>query len=189
MVGVLLVGGCSGRKAESPSAPAKPALVVPKEFSSAEAKQEFVANALADDYYAEVEPLLIEAVTSNPADAESFARLGTVKYMLNRFDEAAQAWGKAAELDPARASEMHNNAGNAMRDGKRLEEAKAAYRKALELEPTRWSAAVNLADLLRSEGNLSEALKTLEAAIAANPQEQTLKAVAATYKQASANTN
>lgn len=192
VAGAVVLTGCSmGKKAPATQETAnnRPALVIPKEFASEHAKRDFAVKAMGNDYYTEAEPLLADVIKNSPNDAAAYAHMGTVKYMLNQFDAAVAAWSKAAELQPNLAAEMQNNIGNALRDARKMEEAKAAYRKATELDPSRSSAAINLADVLKSEGNLEEAVKVLETALTHSPKETLLADLAAAYKQDVAKTN
>lgn len=185
VTGAILLTGCSGGSkpaAKTATADPKPTLSVPKSFASEQARREFVQVALNGDYYVEAEPLLTSMIQSASSDPWVYVQLGKTKYMLNRWDEAVQAWTKASELAPGLTGEMQNNIGNAHRDNRKPELAKAAYKAALEAEPTRWSAAVNLADVLRGEGNVKEAIQVLEAAAKQNPGEVTLADMANSLK-------
>ena len=198
MVGAVALTGCGSANKQAPAAetaaaeataPQKPKLEVPQSFESEQAKRQFALKAMLDDYYADAEPLLADVVKNTPTDAGAYAYLGTTRYMLKHYDQAIEAWTKAAELDPSRAAEMQNNIGNALRDAKKADEAIAAYQKALALEPTRWSAAVNMADMLKQSNKLDEAIKVLDTAVANNPKEAVLASVADSYKKEATKTN
>ncbi|HWI53268.1 MAG TPA: tetratricopeptide repeat protein [Symbiobacteriaceae bacterium] len=151
----------------------KAPLVVPASFPSDEAKRDFAMKAVYSGYVAEAKPLVEELVASKP-DPISYSILGAVKYQESDYQGAMDAWSKAADLDPHLAAEMKNNIGNALRDTKKPTEAAAAYREALRLEPTRWTAAINLAVLLKTEGDVASAVKVLEDAVPANKDVQQL---------------
>lgn len=185
VTGAILLTGCSAgtKQADPPAAAnAKPPLVVPKSFDTEQAKRDFAVKAVNDGYYAEARPLLEESIAAAP-DATALSRLGTAKYNLADYNGAVEAWSKAAELDPNLVGEMHNNIGNALRDSKKLEEAEAAYRTALKVEPTRWTAAINLASMLQLSGNLSEAIKVVENALAANKEIEPLSSFLSSLKE------
>ncbi len=192
LAGAVLLAGCGGAPAggadqnPDPTDQAadrqEPPLEIPASFESAEAKQAFAIEAVRDGHYEEAAPLLEESVQERPS-AEAFARLGTARYNTGDYDGAIAAWSKAAELDPARAGEMKNNIGNALRDSRRKAEAEAAYREALELEPTRWTAAVNLATMLWLQDRLPEAVAVLESAVATNPDLPHLARLLKSYQE------
>ncbi|HLN60024.1 MAG TPA: tetratricopeptide repeat protein [Symbiobacteriaceae bacterium] len=195
MVGAVALTGCSSANNQAPAAEKKaaekipkPPLEVPKSFENDQAKRDFAVKALLDDYYAEAEPLLADVVKNAPTDAGAFAHLGTTRYMLKQYDQAIEAWKKAAELDPTVAAEMQNNIGNALRDARRTEEAVAAYRQALALDNSLATAAINLADVLKSEGKLDEAIAVLDSALEHNKTEKSLTTVAEVYKKEAATT-
>lgn len=187
VAGSLLAVGCSkGATPTTPPAAAeqnqKPPLSIPAQFESEQAKLDFAAKAVDDGYYEEAKKLLEETVAKEP-NALAYKRLGTANYNVNDLQGAIEAWTKAIELDPGAPGEMRNNIGNALRDLEQYEKAEAAYREALQAEPTRWTAAVNMAGMLKDQGELAKAVAVLENAGQANTDVVDLQIMLQNYRQ------
>lgn len=193
LVSSLVLAGCGGASKVAPvetpaAAPAdnkkaeKPPLEVPASFANDAAKREFTVKAMSGKYYKEAEPLLAELVVTAP-DAKTYTDLGTSRYNLNNYTGAIEAWNKAAELDPKLKALMLNNVGNVLRDSGKRDEAMKSYRQALAVEPTRWTAAINLADMLREDGAMGEAIQVLEAAAVKSPGQPSVTSMLESYKE------
>lgn len=112
-----------------------------------------------DEYRAEI-PTLEEAVTADPTDLYSLEGLAVAHYQLGEYEQAVNAYLKILAIQEDAFT--RNNLGNAYRDWGKAEEAKAAYRQAIEDDPTLKYPYVNLAGLLKKEGDLAGASEVLE---------------------------
>lgn len=184
-VAALFVTGCAhkGTTAQpaQTAATVKPPLVVPSSFASENDKRAFLRTALSNGYYAEVKSIL-EPEASTTSSSIDWGLLGTSKYNLGDYSGAIDAWTKAASADPRVDGEMHNNIGNALRDQGKIDEAQSAYETALKQDPNYWTAAVNLADMLRTNGELKQAVAVLENAMPSNQNVKPLSNLLASYK-------
>lgn len=104
------------------------------------------------------EELANKAAAANGEDHEVHAVLGKIYDKTERHAEAAQAWGKAFELEPTN-SRYGLAQGIALRDAKQLDEAEAVLRKVADLDPEVQFVYTDLGDTLREKGELDEALK------------------------------
>lgn len=99
-----------------------------------------------------------KALAANSEDHAVHAVLGKIYDKTERPAEAAQAWGKAFELEPTN-SRYGLSQGNALRKAKKLDEAAAVLRKVADLDPEVQFVYTDLGDTLREKGQLDEALK------------------------------
>jgi tetratricopeptide (TPR) repeat protein len=110
---------------------------------------------LRDDRLSESEATSAETALRSTATEEGFEdrawyELGELlSYRLGRYDDAEQAYRRAAELNPKWAWPW-NSLGNLLQHAlKRYEEAEQAYRRAIEIDPKFDPPWGNLGDLLR----------------------------------------
>ncbi len=98
--------------------------------------QRQAANITADDV-AQMTLRLEQHLEQNPTDVEGWSMLGRARLALQQFDASAQAWGRAAELQPEDADVLTNYAESmAMAAQGNLEgEPARLLAQALELEP------------------------------------------------------
>ena len=75
-----------------------------------------------------------KALRDNPNSPEALRRLGEVRFSQKRFGEAAELFGKLAEIEPANAS-AHSNLGASLHSMGRIEEALRSYERALAIDP------------------------------------------------------
>lgn len=98
----------------------------------------------------------------NPDDLQGWAMLGRSLMTLQRFEEAADAYGKAAALDPkAGFQSAYGEALVYAADGTVTEKAQAAFKDALELAPGDPRAAFYLARGEYQAGNREKSLDML----------------------------
>ena len=109
------------------------------------------------------EKLLLRAIETEPGEARWTIAHGEVLYHLARYEDAANEYRRAAELQPD-STEAHNNLGAALVELGRFAEAEGAYRRAIELEPESALCRRNLADVLGRLRRFSEAYATMEEA-------------------------
>jgi predicted TPR repeat methyltransferase len=107
--------------------------------------------------------LIERAITHAPGNAGMYNNLGNVLYELDRFQDAAVAYGTALELSPEAGT--LNNLGSALRMQGRIDEAEAAYRRALTLDAKHLDTHNNLGNLLGIIGRIEEALEHFRAAL------------------------
>jgi Flp pilus assembly protein TadD len=85
-----------------------------------------------------------EAIALAPDDGYSFFVLGQIKFRQDKFDEALDALGKAAKLEPLSAP-IHNLLGLTLGQKGMRVPAETALRKAIQLDPNLGDAHNNLA--------------------------------------------
>ena len=93
---------------------------------------------------ARAEQLLLTALGESASTPQISKNLGDVYYRLGRFDEAWEAYQRAARLNPDLGDDLHFKLGNlALRRGD-PGAAAAAWNRALELNPRHQLARANL---------------------------------------------
>ncbi len=114
-----------------------------------------------------------KAVALDPASVRDYNRLGQTYEALGQWTDAEQAYRNAIELDkdPSKKSEWpYYNLGLLYLNNGRLEDAISYFRQALARNPAFPEAKVKLAVALSGQDPSTEALKLLEEAIQADPQ-------------------
>lgn len=108
------------------------------------------------------------ALQRHPSDPRVFMRLGTLQFMLQRFDAAETHYRRGLALDPANADWHYNLA---LVYGGRGESARAieSYRSAIALDPGHRDAHFNLATELHEIDELEAAIDHYLAADAIAP--------------------
>ena len=107
------------------------------------------------------------AVEARPS-ARLCVRLGSALQSLGRRDQAAKAYQKAIQIDPASA-EAWFKLGLALQDGRLPAQAAQAYRRALSLRPDLAEAETNLGVALQEQGDLTGAKQAYGRAIELRP--------------------
>ncbi|QXE90347.1 tetratricopeptide repeat protein [Geomonas subterranea] len=125
-------------------------------------------QALAENRVERADELCREQLRETPEDVDLLTLSGVLARLLDRPDQALEAFSRAATLDPAQA-ELHNNLGVILEDLGRFEEAQQRYRAALELKPDYPEAMGNLGNALLKLGRLDEAVARFCDAIALDP--------------------
>ncbi|HXE69547.1 MAG TPA: c-type cytochrome biogenesis protein CcmI [Hyphomicrobiaceae bacterium] len=107
----------------------------------------------------------------HPAEGEGWQALAPVYLKLGRYREAANAYGRAAQLNGESAKLLMGFAEASMlaNDGVVSEEARRAYERLLKLEPDRVEARFWLAVAKEQDGKLNEALGEYRALLSAAP--------------------
>jgi hypothetical protein len=111
-----------------------------------------------------------------PADSESpefYLDLGRRLWRQRRYDDAADSFARALELDPASAT-AHNNLGWARETAGDESGALDHYQRAVELDPALSVAQVNLAKLLAKAGRHYDAEQVWCALAAVAPTDPTV---------------
>ena len=85
-----------------------------------------------------------------PDLASAWNNLGSAKYMLNQYENAAEAWKKSVEIEPNRTG--YTNSGLAYYNAGQFKKAAQMQRKATELAPNDHRVWGRLADAIRLEG-------------------------------------
>lgn len=109
-----------------------------------------------------------QALTFDPAHADSLHFLGLIAFQIGRYDLAVAQIGTAIKLRP-QAAHYHCNLANALFHQARLDEAEAAYREALRLAPNDPIAHNNLGNVLRAAGQLDRAEGSYRTALRLKP--------------------
>lgn len=112
--------------------------------------------------------LIQASIAHDPGVAPWHNNLGNVLLDANRFDEAAQAYHRCAELDPDNL-EVLNNLGVLYRNLGQLDKAEEALRRALVRSPEFVSAHNNLATLCIATQRMTEAFSHFANALALKP--------------------
>ncbi|MEK7995505.1 MAG: tetratricopeptide repeat protein, partial [Planctomycetota bacterium] len=106
--------------------------------------------------------ILDYATRSNPNDALAHLHLGNLYAHLDRLDEAAGHWQRAADLDSSLSIAFRNLALYAWAAEEDLSKAEQLYRKAIAARPKDQTLYRDLADVLLAEKKRPEAIKVLE---------------------------
>ncbi len=112
--------------------------------------------------------LVDTVLAGHPRHARALTRLGTLRFIQGRLDDAQSLYGAALELEPANA-DLHFNL--ALVHGGRGDAGRsiASYRTALALKPDFHEAHFNLATVLHEIDELEPALASYEAAERCTP--------------------
>jgi tetratricopeptide (TPR) repeat protein len=93
---------------------------------------------------------------------------GVALQKLGRYQEAAEAYSRAAQLDPA-SCQARLSLGAVLQELEQWEEAQAAYEKVLAIDPGQRIALWNLALLLESRHDLPQAAKLYTRVVTIDP--------------------
>jgi tetratricopeptide (TPR) repeat protein len=111
---------------------------------------------------------LLEQTAALSSGSRQYVAAGTTALREKRFNEAADAFRKALEID-SRDGTLWTNYGVALAGLRDLEGAERSYRKAIEVEPANARAHYNLGTLLAGRGAWREAIDHLESAVRLDP--------------------
>lgn len=109
--------------------------------------------------YEEAETLLEKSASLAADVPETHAMLGEMYAFLDRHEEAAEAYGKAFELDREK-SEYGLPYGRELKLSKKYAEAEKVLREVAELDPMARFVYTELGDTLRHQDKLDDALRT-----------------------------
>ena len=109
-----------------------------------------------------------ELVAERPYEASAHNDLGNLLALVNRWDDAAQAYQKAIDLDPGDTSARFNLALLHAQQG-RLAEAEAELKTVLELVPNHGRALYQLGVIYGDKGERNNAINAYAKAFAADP--------------------
>ena len=104
----------------------------------------------------------------DPKNAEAWRIIGYANEIMQKYDEAHQAYAKAIELQPGNALAISQDAHAYDLEGDFVK-AEAGYRKALTINPTLDQAQAGLARILVARGALDEALSIFESVAGSSP--------------------
>lgn len=127
-----------------------------------------------DDQRTEI--FIVNKWTSQPdADnpeglAQEWVEKGVALRDLGRFEEAAECYAKALDINP-NDFDVWNKRGYALHRAGRYNEAMECYDKAIEIDPTHSSAWNNKAAILQRLGRYQEAIKCYDEAIRLDPSD------------------
>jgi tetratricopeptide (TPR) repeat protein len=128
--------------------------------------------ALGD--YAKADPVLRQAIESDPGNLRVYALLAQILASQKRLAEATTEFERIAQRAP-KAVGVHTFIGILLQVQNRTPEARARYEKVLEVDPRAAVAANNLAWLYAEEGQqLDTALQLAQTAKAQLPNEPTV---------------
>lgn len=113
-----------------------------------------------------------DSLKRNPASSKPAFYLGQLQYKRGNFRASADAY-RIATKDPAMKEARYNLAVSLEKAGDKPA-AVAAYREAVKDDPADWRAGLNLGVLLKNMNQDGEALKVLDAAAAASPNQAAL---------------
>jgi Flp pilus assembly protein TadD len=94
----------------------------------------------------------------DPSDPSGYTLLGWLAYLDGRAEEAALAYGQAAEIEPYNA-QISYHLGLALAQFGRLREAVASFRRVLAIDPKHAGGCQGLSHTLRQQGEAKEAVR------------------------------
>jgi len=113
------------------------------------------------------------AVDLDPDNARFAANLGGALARLQRWPEAADAYGRALSIAPAAATAL--KLGSALRRTGRLDEALAAFERAATLGDDSGGAALGVALVHSERGRTAEAIAAAEQGLRDHPDDQSIR--------------
>src|SRR5215472_1687931 len=139
--------------------------------------QQLLAQGRATD----AEQLALKVTAKDPHLSIGFELLGRAYEAQHRYAEAEDAYRRAIELEPQKAS-LHNSLGvDLLKQGHR-ERAVREFKVALEVDPVNQTAAANLATISLQQKDYSQAIKYYELARSLRPDDpETLLGLTAAY--------
>jgi tetratricopeptide (TPR) repeat protein len=108
------------------------------------------------------------ALAKRPNDALYHNTLGTALLAADDYDAAVSSLVRASELDPKLTTAWYN-LGLALMRAMRPVESAAALRQAAALSPQHFGARILLADMLKAQGRLDEAIAEYRRVLGAQP--------------------
>lgn len=120
-------------------------------------------------HYSESAEAFKKALELEPADAETWNRLGMALFNAGRHEDSVEAYNKALELEPTYAA-VYDNLGVVMGRMGRVQEEISYYRKALEQDSNDPIAHYNLGLACYNQGNFWEAIKEYREAVRLEPE-------------------
>ena len=112
--------------------------------------------------------LYVQAVSLDPADAESFYAIGALHDQRGNADLAARAWLKVVEIDPDNA-QAHQNIGLSMFDLRLFDTAERHLLDAIALDASLWRSHNTLGILADRAEQYEAAIEHYTAAIRVEP--------------------
>jgi Flp pilus assembly protein TadD len=109
-----------------------------------------------------------KALELAPRSSQLHNNVGVILKQQGDLQGAVDSFRRGIELDPA-AGHVHYNLANAWSELRRLDLAEVSYRRALELAPGSYDILNNFANTLELQGNWSEAMDRLDAALRLRP--------------------
>ncbi len=119
--------------------------------------------------FKEVEKIIIQSISLNPASVEAFNKLGLIYLHQQQWSKAENIFSKlsvSVSSEPA----YFSNLALALYGQKKLEEAKTAYKKAIELDNTRPGRFFSLAQINSELNELEEAEQNFLLALELDPR-------------------
>src|SRR6266404_2138557 len=104
---------------------------------------------------------LSSAIDGGENLAELHAAMGHIQFELQRFDDSAKSYLKAAQVDPKNKTASYNR-GVCLERLERWPDAAEAFQKALEIEPRRVEARLGLGICFLHTGAFEKALEAFE---------------------------
>jgi Tfp pilus assembly protein PilF len=136
---------------------------------------EQLASVLSDaGDAARLEPVVARLVAEAPKNTWAHYYAGSLFFMQNRLDLAAQAARNAVSLDPANAK-AHNLLGACLASMGQTDAARAAFDASLKADPRDPGTYVNLATLEIQAGNRERALQYFAEALTVDPMSQSAR--------------
>ncbi len=110
-----------------------------------------------------------DILKQQPRDLAARYHLGHTLYLAGKLNEAETAFRRAIKDHPAQAADIYSALGIVLHSQERTEEAIDAMRQAVKLRPNYLDGHVNLAEALRQQGHIPEAISQYREAIALAP--------------------
>jgi tetratricopeptide (TPR) repeat protein len=117
--------------------------------------------------YDEAEKFWRQVIQLQQNDATAHARLGSVLFSQDKFDEGVAAYQQALKIKPS--AKIYTNYGDGLRDKDKLVEAIGAYQEALKLDSKNLEALTGLGLVYNQQENYPEAIVEFRKVIALKP--------------------
>jgi type II secretory pathway predicted ATPase ExeA/tetratricopeptide (TPR) repeat protein len=142
------------------------------------------AGRLADQDTTGAEFLLAQAVEADPTHGEAYFALGKIYTKSKRYPEAIRAYRKAAELNDRSADTLFNLGFVYAATGE-YGLAEQTFLRVTELRPPYLDKALfNLAAVQRKQGKTNQCIRSLEEALAVNPNNERARTYLRRIRQA-----
>ncbi|WP_019498103.1 tetratricopeptide repeat protein [Pseudanabaena sp. PCC 6802] len=111
------------------------------------------------------------AIKIDPQFAPAYRHLAEIWMQLGKWNEGAEYWYRAFQLEPGWATAReYLNLGNMLLQQGKLEKTVNSYQRAIQVDPDLWQAHHNLGEIATSQQDWENAIASYDRAVKANPK-------------------